>query len=154
MKSEPEAKEAVEQAAGNVIRVARGVVIKAAGELEALGESIRDRVEESQARVTVGFPLWLRIFLVRGVVAITLGSRVYISPSLLDRGQDRCEAILQHELVHVGQVRQYGLIRFLYRYVADYVRLRRRGLSAQQAYMAIPFEIEAHAAEQIERERV
>lgn len=142
---------AIGQSKVSVIRVARGVSIRAADELEALGESIRFRVEQSRARVTIGFPLWLRFFLLRGVVAITLGSRVYVSPALLDRGRGRCEAILQHELVHVGQVRDHGLIRFLFRYVMDYVRLRRQGLSAQQAYLEIPYEIEARAAEGIGR---
>ena len=38
-------------------------------------------------------------------------------------------------------------MRFLYRYMRDYIRLRRSGLTSHLAYMAIPFEIEARDEE-------
>ena len=57
------------------------------------------------------------------------------------------DALLRHELVHVRQAGELGVARFLWRYVAEYVRNRRRGMSHDAAYRAISFEAEAFAAE-------
>lgn len=115
--------------------------------LPLLSASTSARIEETSARVRVGFPFWLRPFLVRGVLAITLGRRIYVAPKMLHRAQNDLEALLRHELAHVRQVAQLGLVRFVAIYIRDYLRLRRSGLSRHQAYAAIPFEIEATAAE-------
>jgi hypothetical protein len=40
-----------------------------------------------------------------------------------------------------------GLARFLWRYIAEYLRNRRRGMAHHEAYRAISFEAEAFAAE-------
>ncbi len=53
------------------------------------------------------------------------------------------EALLRHELVHVRQWRELGVPRFLWRYVSAYVDGRRRGLNHDEAYRAIPLEVEA-----------
>ena len=116
--------------------------------LPLLSERTAARIEETSARVRVGFPFWLRPFLVSGVLAITLGRRVYIAPRMLDRAQNDLESLLRHELAHVRQVARLGVVRFLGIYVRDYLRLRRSGLSRHQAYAAIPFEVEAVAAEE------
>jgi hypothetical protein len=105
------------------------------------------RIADSAARVRVGFPWWLRIFVWSNVAAITLGKRIYIAPKMLERKGDQLEALVRHELEHVRQVGRHGLIRFFWIYVRDYIRLRRSGLSAHQAYLAIPFEVEATRAE-------
>ncbi len=109
--------------------------------------AIEQRIHDYQARVRVGFPFWLRIFLFANVAAITLGRRIYVSPSVADAGVERLERLLRHELAHVRQVRELGLIRFLCRYMRDYIRLRRSGLSSHLAYSAIPFEVEAREEE-------
>lgn len=83
------------------------------------------------------------------VLAITLGRRIYLSRELMEKGRERVESTLRHELEHVRQVQQHGLIRFLYIYLRDYVRLRRQGLDSSAAYAAIPFEIEALEAERM-----
>lgn len=95
----------------------------------------------SPAIVRVGYPWWLRPFVFRNVVAITLGRRIYIA------SEGAGEAILRHELVHVRQAVELGLARFLWRYVAEYFRNRRRGMPHDQAYRAISFEVEAFTAE-------
>lgn len=108
---------------------------------------VEQRIHDYQARVRVGFPFWLRIFLVANVAAITLGRRIYVSPSVAEAGVERLNRLLRHELAHVRQVRELGLIRFLYRYMRDYIRLRRSGLTSHLAYCAIPFEVEAREEE-------
>ena len=113
----------------------------------ALNPEIEKRIADYGARVRVGFPFWLRIFLVANVAAITLGRRVYVSPRIAEASLERFERLLRHELAHVRQVRDLGLMRFLYRYMRDYIRLRRSGLTSHLAYMAIPFEIEARDEE-------
>jgi len=94
----------------------------------------------SPAVVRVGYPWWLRLFVHRNVAAITLGRRIYIA-------EEATEAILRHELVHVRQAGELGLVRFLWRYVAEYVRNRWRGMAHDDAYRAISFEVEAFLAE-------
>ena len=89
----------------------------------------------------VGYPWWLRLFVHRNVAAITLGRRIYIAEGW------RARRSLRHELVHVRQAGELGLARFLWRYVAEYVRNRRRGMAHDDAYRAISFEAEAFAAE-------
>lgn len=117
-----------------------------AGKLD-LSPVLVDRIRGANARVTVGYPWWLRLLLARNVVAITLGRRVYVSPSYLRRPLSELEILLRHELAHVAQVARLGLLRFLVSYVREYVALRRRGLPASEAYRAISFEVEAFAAE-------
>lgn len=116
--------------------------------LTLLSSRTAERIAESSARVRVGFPFWLRPFLVSGVLAVTLGRRIYVAPGMLDRAQGELESLVRHELAHVRQVGRLGLIRFLAIYIRDYLRLRRSGLSRHQAYARIPFEIEAVEAEQ------
>jgi hypothetical protein len=98
-------------------------------------------LERANAIVRIGYPWWLRLFLHRDTIAITLGRRIYIAA-----GREN-EALLRHELVHVRQAGELGVVRFLQRYVAEYIRNRRRGMSHDDAYRAISFEVEALAAE-------
>jgi hypothetical protein len=95
-------------------------------------------------RLRVGYPPWLRLFLMRDVAAITLGRRIWVREALPER---EMEILLRHELVHVRQMRELGVGRFLLRYVREYVANRRRGLGHDAAYRAISFESEAFAAE-------
>lgn len=109
-----------------------------------LSPSLIAAVNASRARVRYAFPWWLRPFLMRGVAGITLGRRVYIAAGV---GPDQMERFLRHELEHVHQVVRYGLIRFYWRYISEYIRNRRRGLPPDEAYRTISFETEALAAE-------
>jgi hypothetical protein len=93
------------------------------------------------AIVRVGYPWWLRLFLHRDIVAITLGRRIYIAEG------HESDALLRHELVHVRQAGELGVVRFLWRYAAEYIRNRRRGMTHDDAYRAVSFEIEAFRAE-------
>ena len=95
--------------------------------------------------VRIGFPWWMRPFVWRDVVALTIGRRVWISPRARD-----VEPLVRHELVHVRQMHEHGLLPFLWKYVRHYVRNRRQGMAHHAAYLAIPFEVEAFAAERRE----
>lgn len=97
--------------------------------------------------VRFGFPFWIRPFVSKGVEGITLGSRVYLSPSVAGLPLPRIISILHHEAVHVRQVRRLGFVRFIARYVWEYARNRARGLSTGEAYRQVSFEKEAFAEE-------
>ena len=51
--------------------------------------------------------------------------------------------LLVHELEHVRQWREYGVVGFPARYVGSYLRWRSRGYPHWAAYRRIPAEIEA-----------
>ncbi len=94
-----------------------------------------------EAIVRIGYPWWLRPFLHRHTIAITLGRRIYMA------AEHASDALLRHELVHVRQAGELGVMRFLWRYVSEYLRNRRSGMPHDEAYRAISFEAEAFAAE-------
>ncbi|HKY15705.1 MAG TPA: hypothetical protein VJM33_12340 [Microthrixaceae bacterium] len=73
-----------------------------------------------------------------GSAGITIGSIVSVRA---DRVDD--ERLLRHELVHVRQWRQLGLMGFLVRYLGSYLGWRLRGYSHWAAYRRIPLECEA-----------
>ena len=79
-------------------------------------------------------------WLTPGVAAMTLGPVI-----LLRRDHATDEALLAHELVHVRQWRELGVPRFLWRYLGAYLRGRLGRLSHQEAYEAIPLEVEARS---------
>ena len=73
-----------------------------------------------------------------GSAAITLG------PLIIVRERAAGDAhLLRHELVHVEQWRQLGVVRFLARYLGSYLLWRLRGLGHRAAYLRIPLEVEA-----------
>ena len=75
-----------------------------------------------------------------GVVAMTIGRFV-----LVRRGRDHDVGLMAHELVHVQQWREHGALRFLTRYLSEYLRARFRGQPHWAAYAAISYEAEARA---------
>ncbi len=77
-------------------------------------------------------------WLAPGTAGMTLGRWV-----LIRRSHEHDPALLAHEMVHVRQWRERGVIRFLAAYLAEYVRGRGRGLGHWDAYRAISFEAEA-----------
>ena len=109
-----------------------------------LPDQIEKAVADSRAVVRIGYPWWLRPWLFQDVVAITLGRRIYLGAGIRE---DQLESMLRHELAHVRQAAESGLILFLWRYGMEYLRNRRGGMSRDQAYRAISFERDAFAAE-------
>lgn len=86
------------------------------------------------ARVRVVVVRWLQ----PGIAAMTLGRFV-----LVRRGNEHRVGLIAHELVHVEQWRELGILKFLRRYLVDYLHGRRAGLDHWAAYRAISFEEEA-----------
>jgi len=73
-----------------------------------------------------------------GASATTLGPLILMRARAVGNAR-----LLRHELEHVRQWRQYGVIGFLRRYLSAYLRWRVRGYRHKAAYRRIPFEIEA-----------
>ena len=111
-----------------------------------LPPSLLTTIAASGARVRVGYPWWLRPFLMRGVIAITLGRRIYVMEGKVTMGMER---LLRHELAHVRQVREHGVIGFYWRYLVEFGRRWWRLRNVQAAYEGISFEVEARAAEDL-----
>lgn len=89
------------------------------------------------------------------VSGITFGRRIFILPqhlSLNRQNQKKLpEVLVVHEIAHVLQYRREGFIRFFYKYLRDYLRNLPRNEKwspdvRRQAYLNIPFEIEARRA--------
>jgi hypothetical protein len=104
-------------------------------------EDLQRAINNARAIVRFGFPWWLRLFLLSDVAGITLGRRIYI-----DGSRDVVRSV-RHELIHVRQIAELGVVRFYWRWVSEYVSNRRRGLPSEAAYRRISLEKEAFAAE-------
>lgn len=85
-----------------------------------------------------GYRLWVGGPVPKGAAGVTVRSTVIVR-----RGHEESPYLLRHELVHVRQWRHYGLVRFMTRYGAGYLRGRLHGYGHHQAYLRIPLEIEA-----------
>lgn len=85
-----------------------------------------------------------------GSSGMTIGRFVFLT-SDVDRGGGR--ELLAHELVHVRQYEEAGVVSFLLRYLRDYVQGLRRLKNHRQAYLAIPAEVEARAEARAWRRR-
>lgn len=74
---------------------------------------------------------------------MTLRNRIYIDPGLLIDSLSTSGGLLVHELVHVRQWHDLGVLGFLRRYLGDYLRGRFKGIGHRQAYLDIGLEQEA-----------
>lgn len=74
--------------------------------------------------------------------------KIYLDPQLLVGDPRLLKYLMVHELVHVRQWSDYGFFGFLRRYVTEYLRGRRKGLSHNEAYRANRLEVEARDVEQ------
>jgi hypothetical protein len=88
-------------------------------------------------------PAWLTWLWGKAVSAMTLRTNIYIRSGVLEEAPSILGPLIVHELVHVQQWKQLGVVRFLGKYVAGYIGGRLTGLPHQDAYRAIPIEIEA-----------
>jgi len=110
-----------------------------------MNAELEQAIAAARAKVRLRFPWWLRPFLVKDVVAITLGRRIYVAADVVE---ERAIRFIRHELAHVRQINRLGLLRFYWRYLREYITNRMRGMSPSVAYRNISFEIEAVAAEE------
>jgi len=105
------------------------------GDEQALAEGVR----------IVSMPRLLRIVVGRRVQAITLGRVIFVKPAVFERVVSGDEpGLLLHELVHVAQWQDHGVVDFTYRYLTEYARLRLLGADHDAAYRGVGFEHVAH----------
>lgn len=81
-------------------------------------------------------------FLAPGSNGMTIGRVVFLRN---DGVYDGSRKIIAHELVHVRQYYELGLLRFLARYLSGYARALWKHRRHRAAYYAIPFEEQAYA---------
>lgn len=55
------------------------------------------------------------------------------------------EFMIKHELTHITQIKRDGWFKFYWKYLSEYHALRKGGLSQDQAYRLISYEVEAYA---------
>lgn len=77
------------------------------------------------------------------IAAMTIGTKVFVEPEILEVGGRRLRDLVIHELVHVRQWRETRPAAFLSEYVGQYLLARLRGAAHHVAYMSIEAEIEA-----------
>lgn len=88
-------------------------------------------------------PSWMERLWGSRASAMTLGSRVFVARSVLAGDPVVLGRLLVHECCHVRQWRQAGALRFVFRYLTDYLRGRVAGLDHRDSYRAIRYEAEA-----------
>lgn len=85
---------------------------------------------------------WMARVWMSHVVGMAGPRHVYLRPGVDDA---RIVPLLVHELAHVAQWRRDGAVRFLGRYLGDYLMARMRGRGHRLAYTRIRYEAEARA---------
>ena len=95
--------------------------------------------------VVLEAPRWMRLLWIGPVGAMTVRRRIYVAPEVLGGDPALLGRLIVHELIHVRQWLESGALRFLARYVGDYLRGRLSGRSHSDAYLAIRHEAEARA---------
>ncbi len=90
-------------------------------------------------------PRWMMRVWGKSIQAITLARHIFIDPEVLDGNPRRLGLLVVHELTHVRQWIDGGILSFAIPYLVEYVRGRLGGLSHRDAYLAISFEEEARA---------
>jgi hypothetical protein len=113
-----------------------------------LSPDLQTALTSARAHLRFDYPRWLRPLLAKDVVGITLGRRIYLAPRMLERPPAEIERLVRHELAHVRQVSRLGLVPFLWKYAAEWIRNRRNGMTGDEAYRNLSFELEAVAAEE------
>lgn len=79
-------------------------------------------------------------------IAALLGYNIVLYPFVLYVGVPT-ERVRKHEMAHVEQIKQWGVLNFYRLYIMFYVGYRMAGMSHEKAYRNIPFEVEAREKE-------
>lgn len=69
---------------------------------------------------------------------------IVIYPFVLYQDRVPSSSILAHEAVHLRQIKDAGALKFYSKYIFEYLKGRKRGLSHYEAYRNISYEIEAY----------
>jgi hypothetical protein len=81
----------------------------------------------------------------RRINAICLGRHIVIAGTV-DEREPGGMGLIAHELTHVRQIEERGVVGFYWAYLVAYVRGRRSGLGHNEAYHGVAFETEAYQA--------
>jgi hypothetical protein len=77
-----------------------------------------------------------------GAVGITFGRYVFIS---LSEEQAKDYGVFNHEMVHVKQIADTGIIKWYFQYFRDFFKFFiKKGVTRREAYLSIPAEVEAY----------
>lgn len=74
----------------------------------------------------------------KGADAITLYPFIFYKYNPID------SVLLNHEKIHIQQIKKIGVVYFYFDYIYQYVTLRFKGLNHNQAYFNISYEKEAY----------
>ncbi len=80
---------------------------------------------------------WVLKFFPKHIAGVTLGKRVFC------RGVAKV-SLLRHEFTHIKQITDLGIVKFYWQYLCYFISGLRVGKSWDEAYRAIPFEVEAY----------
>jgi hypothetical protein len=72
---------------------------------------------------------------------------IVLYPFVLYCDRTPSEDIISHEQVHLDQIKRDGVIKFYAKYLREYIKGRRCGLSHYEAYRSICYEREAYGDE-------
>lgn len=78
-----------------------------------------------------------------GIQAMTLFRWIFVDPRSLAGDKAKLSLLIIHEMVHLRQWSDHGVLGFLRRYLGDYLQGRFSGLTHRESYMAIDLEVEA-----------
>lgn len=69
---------------------------------------------------------------------------IVLYPYVFFAEKDPNHILINHEMIHIEQIKRIGVLRFYLSYMWQYFSNRLNGLGHYQAYMAISFEKEAY----------
>lgn len=99
-------------------------------------------IQPEQVWLRSATPLMMR-FWGSGIQAMTVRRWIFVDPGLLNGDRAKLSLLIIHELVHVRQWSDLGVLGFLRSYLGSYLRGRRKGLNHRDSYRAIDLEVEA-----------
>jgi Domain of unknown function (DUF4157) len=124
---------------------------KRAGRAQRLEPEVRARLARffpglnlDRIRVYEGIPWYVK----GAPLAYADRHRIYFQPGAYRPDSGEGLALIAHELVHCWQYQRHGTWRFRARYLAAYFRNRLARMSDLEAYLNIPFEVEARSLEE------
>ncbi len=69
---------------------------------------------------------------------------IVLYPFIFFADKNPDQVLLNHELIHVDQIKRHGVLKFYYLYLKEYFLLRLKGKKHYEAYKGISFEEEAY----------
>ena len=79
-------------------------------------------------------------------LAAFLGYNITLYPFIFYIGAASFDVMI-HELTHIRQIKEEGVFKFYFKYLSFYLVARYKGFNHENAYLSIPYEVEAYAAQ-------